>query len=146
MKKIIFIEPPLSLEERYGDLAESGTTTPPLGLCHLAAVTIDKGYDTKILDAAALRLTFEETVKIVLKEKPDYIGITAVTISILNAAKLAKMIKEVYPKTIIIGGPHLTAVPEETLKRFKEFSKITKRRNYLIKDIKAQKKNYLPHK
>ena len=121
MKKILFINPPLTLKDRYGEMAESGTTTPPLGLCNLAAVTREAGYKTEILDAEALRLTFKETVDRIIKEKPDYIGITAVTISILNAGRLAKMVKKVYPKMIIIGGPHLTAVAEETMGRFKEF-------------------------
>ena len=111
MKKILFVNPPLSLKERYGEMAESGTTTPPLGLCNLAAVTRKAGYKTKILDAEALRLTFKETLERILKEGPDYTAMTAVTISILNAAKLAKMIKKVYPKVIILGGLHMTAVP-----------------------------------
>lgn len=121
MKKILFVNPPLSLEERYGDMAESGTTTPPLGLCLLAGITRDKGYETSILDAEVLRLSFKETFDKIKKKDPHYICITAVTISILNAAKLAKMIKEVMKKPLIIGGPHLTAVPIETMNRFKEF-------------------------
>jgi len=121
-KKVLFIQPPLTLTETYGKMARSRTMTPPLGLCSLAAVTRLEGYETKILDAEALRLSFEETVERIVEESPDYIGMTAVTISVGNAAKLAEMIKEHYRKTIIIiGGPHLTAVPEETMDKFRAF-------------------------
>lgn len=122
MKKVMFVNPPLSLEERYGEMSKSGTTTPPLGLCLLAAIVKREGYDASILDAEALRISFEETLKRIIDAKPDYIGITAVTISILNAAKLAEMIKKTNPNIkIILGGPHITAVPKKTMERFSQF-------------------------
>jgi len=122
MSKILFLNPPLPLEELYGKLAEGGSELPPLGIAILAAVTRDNGYKTKILDAAALKLNYEQTVNEILKENPNYLAITSVTISIFNAAKIAKLIKEKNPNIItIIGGPHLTAVPEETMEKFSEF-------------------------
>jgi anaerobic magnesium-protoporphyrin IX monomethyl ester cyclase len=120
-KKLLLVNPPLSLKERYGKMAESGTTTPPLGLCSLAAVTRNAGYETKIIDAEALGLSFDETVAEIQREAPDYVGITAVTVSILNAASLAKMLKPALSAPILLGGPHLTAVPEETMTRCADF-------------------------
>ena len=50
--------------------------------------------------------------------KPKYVGLTAVTISISNAAELAKRLRAKNPDIqIIIGGPHITAVPNETIER-----------------------------
>ena len=37
-EKIVLVNPPLSLEERYGLLSGSGTTMPPWGLALLAAI------------------------------------------------------------------------------------------------------------
>lgn len=122
MSSMVFVNPPLTLEERYGNLAEGGSLAPPQGLCNLAAVTRENDFKTYIVDSAALGLSYDETVKEVLTHSPDYVGITAVTISIYNAAKVAKMLKSVDRDIpVIIGGPHVTAVPEETLERFPEF-------------------------
>ena len=122
MPKILFLNPPLSLEELYGNLAEGGSELPPLGLAILSAVTRNSGYETKILDATALKLNYKQTVNEILKENPNYLAITSVTISIFNAANIARSVKEKNPKIItIIGGPHLTAVPEETMQKFQEF-------------------------
>ncbi|MDD5687997.1 MAG: radical SAM protein [Elusimicrobia bacterium] len=122
MPDIIFVNPNLTLEERYGKLAAAGSLEPPHGLCNLAAVCIKENIDVEILDIPALGLTYEQALNHIIKKSPKYVGITAVTISIYNAAKLAKMIKEVDNNiVIIIGGPHLTAVPEETMSKFPEF-------------------------
>lgn len=122
MTDIVLINPPLSLEERYGHLSPGGSLMPPLGLCNLAAVTREKGYKTEIVDSVALCLDFEETVGKILALSPKYVGITAATVSIHSAAKFANLLKKTNNKaTIIIGGPHLTAVPYETMERFPEF-------------------------
>jgi len=122
MTDIIFVNPPLSLKERYGSLEAGGSSAPPLALCDLAAVTREGGFDTKIIDSAALGLKHEETVKKILDENPKCVGITAATVSVYNAAKLADMLK-VRNKNIVtvLGGPHITAVPIETMKRFPQF-------------------------
>jgi len=106
----------------YKSLAEAGSELPPLGLATVAAVTRQEGYNTLILDALALGMNSQETVEWILKENPDYVGITSVTKAIFNAADVAKLIKKHNSKIkIIIGGPHVTAVPIETFQRFKEF-------------------------
>ncbi len=121
MKKIVLINPPLTMKERYGALAKAGSKLPPLGLCNLASV-VRKTADVSIIDAPALGLGIKETFEMIEAFNPDLIGITAVTISINNAAQLAKYIKEKrFQSPIILGGPHVTAVPEETLNRFPEF-------------------------
>lgn len=122
MKKIVLVNPPLTLEERYGALGKGGTSLPPLGLTILAAVIRENSIPVSILDSAILALNYAKSLELILKENPGYVGFTAVTVSVYKAAKLAKMIKEVRPDIVtIIGGPHLTAIPEETMRRFSEF-------------------------
>lgn len=116
---ILFVNPPLSQEERYGIKFKAGGQTQPTGLALLAAITRDKGYKTAILDATALELDYDETSKKILEINPKYVGITAVTISIFNAVEIIKRIKNKNIK-VIVGGPHITAAPIETLKRFKD--------------------------
>ncbi|KAF0127100.1 MAG: Cobalamin B12-binding:Radical SAM [Elusimicrobia bacterium] len=121
-KKIIFVNPPLSIEDRYGVKSQSGGQTPPLGLLCLASMTRERGFDTSILDAAALRLGYGESVRAILERSPGYVGITAVTISIAHAAELAARLKKADPGLVVmIGGPHLTALPSETMEKYPQF-------------------------
>lgn len=122
MKKIIFINPPLTLQDRYSSFDLGGTVMPPMGLANLAAITRKYGYDTSIIDGEILRLSYDEIYEIIKREKPDYIGLTAVTLSICKAARIAELVKVNFPNIItIIGGPHITAVPEKTFEIFKYF-------------------------
>lgn len=121
-KNIVFVNPPITMEERYSKFSVGGSYLPPLGLCSLASVTRDNSFHTKIVDSVALKLNYKDTVSEVLRNFPKYIGITASTITIFNAAKLAEMVKnEDDTIVIIIGGPHITAVPQETMIKFPQF-------------------------
>jgi len=122
MKKITLINPPLSMEERYGVYSKAGSKLPPLGLCNLAAVVREAGHHVNIIDAPASKYGLKETFKMITDYNPALIGITAVTVSIDNAAQLAKYIKEKkYDAPIVLGGPHVTAVPSKTLEIFPQF-------------------------
>jgi len=122
MKKIIFLNPPITSRERYGSLANTGNSLPPLGLTNLAAICLENGFNAEILDAEALKLGYEETLHEILKWKPDILGITSTTVAISNAAEIATMLKKSFPKiTTIIGGSHITAEPEVTMKTFPAF-------------------------
>ena len=118
-KKIVFVTPPLSTKERYGISEQSGGKTMPIGLTSLASVTGHLGYPTAIVDAEILRLDKNETVQKILAFEPDYAGITAVTVSIFNAAEVTGLLKDRKKDIItIIGGHHVSALPEETLNLF----------------------------
>ncbi|MCB4790505.1 MAG: B12-binding domain-containing radical SAM protein [Elusimicrobia bacterium] len=122
MKRIVLINPPLNLKDRYGKLANAGAHMPPQGLGSLASFIRNNGYAVKILDCEALDLTVPETVEQVIGYRPDFVGITAVTIAVDSAAKLAESLKTKDEKlTIIIGGVHISALPEETMSLFPYF-------------------------
>jgi len=122
MTSIVFINPPLSLRDRYGDMARSGTRTPPLGLAQLAAVTRREGHASHIIDCPAQGWDDEQTIQCLRELKPRYVGITAVTIGIYSAGRLATAIKQLDPSIcVLIGGPHVTAVPERTMQMFPDF-------------------------
>lgn len=121
-KGVVFINPPLSMKERYGAIAKGGRNTPPLGLCSLASVVREKGYKTDIIDAAVLNYGFGDVVKKIVNLSPKYIGITASTVAIDHAGKLASRLKKAKKDLIIIiGGPHVTALPKETLLDYPAF-------------------------
>ena len=110
------------MEERYGDLAGAGSSLPSLGILILAAVTRQKGFPTTLVDAAALNLNPDRLLERVTSAQPDVLGLSATTFSIYHAAAFAARVKELLPNiTVIIGGPHVSAAPLETMERFPEF-------------------------
>jgi radical SAM superfamily enzyme YgiQ (UPF0313 family) len=112
---LLLINPPLSMEAIYGAFADLGSRVPHLGLCTIAAVARRAGFTVKIIDAPALNLGFKETVEFIVKEKPKFVGISAVTDSILIAYSLVNTLKsQSLESKTIIGGAHITALPEET--------------------------------
>ena len=122
LASIVLVNPPISLEERYGPLSGAGSTLPSIGLLGLASVVRKAGHRVKIVEAASSNLSYEESLRLILKFQPDIVGFTAVTSSIYKAARLSQMIKENRPEIkIIVGGPHVTAVPEETMSKIPQF-------------------------
>ncbi len=121
-KSILFVNPPVLARDLYKNLEGAGSELPPLGIAILAAITRDREYATKILDALALKMNIDQTVDYILNLKPDYLGLTSTTISIFSAAEIARRVKEKNKSMVIIlGGPHITAVPKETMSRFPDF-------------------------
>jgi anaerobic magnesium-protoporphyrin IX monomethyl ester cyclase len=110
------------MEERYGSLAGAGSSLPSLGILFLAAATRHNGFPTALADAAALALSSDELLKRVELDKPDVLGLSATTFSIHPAAAFASRVKSCFPHiTVVIGGPHVSAAPVETMERFQIF-------------------------
>lgn len=122
LMKILFATPPLSMGKRYGTLAGIGSSTPTLGILQLAAVTRQHGYETSLLDAAALGLEQAAFLERFMEISPDILALSATTLSITYAARIAEGAKQMAPGLlVIIGGPHISAVPVETMERFAVF-------------------------
>lgn len=97
--------------------------SPHHGLAYIGATLLKNQYNVNVIDAKTLHLKTDEVISQVLREKPDVVGITAMTPDIICANKIAEGIKKDSPKTIIIvGGPHCTALPEKTLQEFPLFN------------------------
>jgi len=119
---IIFTRPLLTAREMYGELESAGAAEPSLGLCYLAAITRANNFKTEIIDALALNIKNDELAKKIAEKNPSFVGISAVTLSIYKAGDLAQKIKELNKNIkIILGGVHITAIPEETMQKFPDF-------------------------
>jgi len=119
---IVFCNPPISLRKLYGVFSSGGAFAPPLNLLSLAAQTRLYGYNTKIIDCSVEKLDFDQSAEKITNFEAKYIGVTATTLSINDAARLAQKIKERSPfSCIIIGGVHLTALPLKTLQDYPAF-------------------------
>lgn len=95
-------------------------TAPPLGILYIAAVLEKHHIPVKVVDSYAEHYTLQQTVKETLSFNPDVVGIYATTPIFGNALKIANALKKANPKiTIVMGGPHITATAELTLKKHK---------------------------
>ncbi len=88
----------------------------PLGLGYLAAVLREAGHDVMIYDASIEDYPIEHYLDEAEAAGQPYkvLGITAATPLIEDAWKMAKIGKR-YGMTTILGGPHLTIMPAESL-------------------------------
>ncbi|MDY6972046.1 MAG: cobalamin-dependent protein, partial [Thermodesulfobacteriota bacterium] len=118
LERITLITPPSIDVLMYGDLKFEGvdSVTPPLNLLSLAAYISQSGFTTRIVDGYANRYSTRELLKQVAESRPDVVGITCTTPLFLSALEVAQAIKKSLPDIkIIVGGPHITALPEDSL-------------------------------
>ncbi|MBC7100056.1 MAG: B12-binding domain-containing radical SAM protein [Methanobacteriales archaeon] len=117
MKDIIFINP---LDKTHvSEMLE--LQAPPLNLMYLGASLEKASFSVKILDDNLKRWGYEQITKLVEKLNPFIIGVTATTATIKNSLEYIKSIKRILPDVLtIIGGPHPTFLPIDTLKALKE--------------------------
>lgn len=94
-----------------------GFKVPPLNLMYLAAALEKASMSVKILDDDIMQMGVEKVTKLVSKINPKVVGLTASTSNIKKALNYAENVKKVIPNALImIGGPHTTFRPTETLK------------------------------
>ena len=94
-----------------------------LGLACLAGqLRLNPDCKVEIVDAKFERLDYEATLERVQAFGPDVVGLTAFTNEIKPAARVARMVKVLSDEIhTVVGGVHLSALPEETMIEFPEF-------------------------
>ena len=119
MARIALSSAPLQMKSRYGLLAPAGVHMPPHGLGHIAAWLRKTGHEVMILDPEALHMDVRQTAQSLLSFNPDIIGISAVTMAVHAAADLAAELEIRNPALpVVLGGVHVSALPDETLTAF----------------------------
>ena len=115
--KITLTNVPLSVEESAGSLASIEVILPPLGIGYIAAILEKNDFNVNIIDCRPLNLSNEQLVDRLKKQNPDIIGISVTIMDIVRADEISKILKKELPNTLlVIGGPHVTGLPENTLK------------------------------
>lgn len=90
---------------------------PPLGLGYIAAVLEHRGCEVKIIDAAAPYASYslKRIVDAAEQFGPDLIGLTVTITFSRHSYNLIRELKKRLEVPIVVGGPHVTLLPEEAL-------------------------------
>lgn len=95
------------------------TLIPPLGLGYLAASVRPKGHEVVIVDMAKEGWNAAQGVEAVTRINPDLVGISVLSTSYLPSREFVKALQQKAPSLpVIAGGPHVTALPRQTLDDF----------------------------
>lgn len=127
--KVVLIRPHM-LIPKY---SFTGLTVPPLGLAYVAAALQQKGHEVSLIDSVgeAVEQNFPHhegyilhglTTQQILSRIPedcDFIGVSCMFSHEFPVyCALIQAIKERFPKaTLLAGGEHVTALPEETFRQ-----------------------------
>lgn len=90
-------------------------TTPHLGIAYLAAVSERRGDEVRVYDQDVEEGRLSDFVR---EYQPELVGIGTNTPQVKQGWLCAREIKEVLPNVPIVqGGPHVSALPEESAAR-----------------------------
>ncbi len=107
MPKIVFIEPKapnLHIFSRF--------YTPRLGSFILGALMKERGWEVDVVIEELNHLDFDDMAS------ADLVGISTITPTAPRSYAIAQKIKDLYPNVqVLMGGPHVTYLPEEALEQ-----------------------------
>ncbi len=116
MKRIMLFTPPRG---KIRDVKQLDSQFLRLGTAYIAAYLREKGHEVCVLDALALNLGIDDIKDEIKRNSPDIIGIGSFTEEIFRAYQICQAAKEINKEIItVFGGPHPSAMPEDTLKEF----------------------------
>jgi anaerobic magnesium-protoporphyrin IX monomethyl ester cyclase len=118
---VLLINPPAENEilgNNPAIIEEERGYNPPLGLLYVAAYLEEHtSHHVQVVDAQVEELSYERLEQRIAKAKPDVVGITAMTFTLLDVIKTVQLVKQV-DKTIqtVLGGSHVHLYPDETIR------------------------------
>jgi radical SAM superfamily enzyme YgiQ (UPF0313 family) len=139
--KVLTLNPPFLLkfsrEQRSPAVTKSGTLYYPMWLAYATGVLEKAGFDVKLVDAPAQGHGVEEVIEMVKYFDPEMVVLDTSTPSIYNDVKITAKIKEILPNcTTVLVGPHVSALPEETLELDPAINVIARGEyDYTVRDI-----------
>jgi len=118
--KILLINPPAENEILGNNpviIEEERGYNPPLGILYLAGY-LEKHttHQVEILDAQVEEMGYPELERVVASRRPDVVGITAMTFTLLDVIRTVELVKRVDRGIrVVLGGPHVQLYAEETI-------------------------------
>jgi len=119
-----------SRESRSPAVTKSGTLYYPAWLAYACGLAEDNGFNCKLIDSIADKISFEQSVDIVVESNPKIVVVSTSTPSIDADLNFAKAIKERLRRSLIVlVGTHASALAEAIVDQ-NEFVDLIARREY----------------
>lgn len=103
------------VNKMWRNYSNESLVLPPLGIAYLSSYLNRQDYKVKILDANVLNLKINEILDEIKSYMPDYILYSLVTDSFQDTLEWVDCIKLNTNIPTIVGGPHMSIYPKETL-------------------------------
>ncbi len=140
--KILLLNPPFrdrrySRTSRSPAVTKSGTLYYPFWLGYATGVLEKDGFEARLIDSPARRLSTENIINIVKDYKPDLVVVDTSTPSIYSDVRIAELIKKSYEDMfVILVGTHPSSLPEETIRLSESINAIARGEyDYTIRDL-----------
>lgn len=117
--------PKYSRNSRSPAVTKGGTIYYPIWLAYAAGVLENDGFEVKLVDASAKKLTLDDVCQIASEFDPKMIVVDTSTPSIHSDIKVASRLKALTGAFVVMVGTHVSALPEETLKMDKNIDAVT---------------------
>ncbi|MFA6280982.1 MAG: cobalamin-dependent protein, partial [Candidatus Omnitrophota bacterium] len=118
--KILLINEPFVPDfcrtQRWAARTRGRVLRAPDWLAYATAVLEKEKFDVKLYDFPALGWGKEKFKDIIKKENPDFVVLDSTTPSIYSDIECARIVKDVSRAKVLMVGPHISALPEDTLK------------------------------
>jgi len=117
--KILVINEPFVKDfcrtQRWAARSRGRVLRAPDWLAYATAVLEREGFDARLLDMVAENQNKEDLRKLIRKEGPDFVVLDSTTPSIYSDIECSRIVKEESAAKVIMVGPHVSCLPEETL-------------------------------
>lgn len=117
--KILVINEPFVKDfcrtQRWAARTRGRVLRAPDWLAYAAAVLMRAKHSVRLLDMVAQGQSKSDLKAIAVSERPDFAVLDSTTPSIYSDIECARIIKEASGAKIIMVGPHVSALPEDTL-------------------------------
>ncbi len=101
--------------QRWAARSRGRVLRAPDWLAYATAVLEKYGYQARLLDMVADNQDKLDLRQIIKKEQPDFVVLDSTTPSVFSDIACAAIVKEESRAKVILVGPHISALPEETL-------------------------------
>ena len=118
--KVLLINPP-RINEIMGNnpsiIEEERGYNPPLGLLYIAAfMERHTKHNVTVIDSQVDKLDYSSLQEKITSIRPDVVGITAMTMTMVDVINTANVVKEINNTIkVVLGGPHVNLFPDETI-------------------------------
>ncbi|MEE9614776.1 MAG: cobalamin-dependent protein, partial [Thermodesulfobacteriota bacterium] len=119
--KVLLINPP-RFNEIIGNnpaiIEEERGYNPPLGILYVAAYLEEhSAHDVTVIDSQVEELSYNELGERISSAGPDVVGITAMTMTLIDVMKTVALVKGISKDIrVVLGGPHVHIFPDETIR------------------------------